>query len=342
MMRGVLLAFVPGIMLIVPMTLKSEPAPEGGSIDIKGDIWNGTIDGPQRVDRISLILPQNVNEVIATLENVDSKFLFENVRMSTGPLLIRAEYRGELFTKLISSSRATGAQRQRVIVYEPGAPDESIRITMMTQIIRRKKRLQVAEIYSVSNTSHPPRVFHIDAFPLHISGSQSEPRVQVQNETTGFPESIIPTREGMGYSFEYGFKPGVTGISVEYEIPGDEVSFDNVFIISSSGKKIAAGPRILLWQPTGSTPEVIGGRRSRITVPEIGEALSIDHEGGPITVRMSPGPYIISDPSEAQYNPIFDGAFSTLAGLFGFLTAMVAILYFSSKIRSNPASGRKR
>lgn len=308
---------------VVP-DLRAAPG-DDGKIVIHGTVWNSTLSRSQKADRIELILPQKVNQVLESLEHTGPEFTFRPIDPPSGPVLIRVHYGEDEFDRLLSPSRSTLKERQKISVYERGADVSAIHVTSMVQIIKRKKSLHVAEIFSFKNTSYPRKMFYTDSFYLHLPKGILNLRGLIQNEGSRLPAPVRLVQTDRGYRVDYGFKPGASGLSIEYELPGHTLPLAPFQIETPTGS-INGDSRMLLWQPSESVPEITGARSRPINVLEVGDALQLTFSSEEAEIKMEGGGYVVSDPTESVINPLFDSPMKTVLALLFLFVVFLALI----------------
>ena len=143
-------------------------------LKIKGLILNGTTGRAGRADSLALINLSQGMKTVETRKNLQSTFSFNPIRKPRGPLLIRAEYKGQVYVKMVPPTERFWKQNQKLIVYEPRKLPGDAQITTAIHITRMEEGLKISKIFAVKNNSTPPRTYTLEDFVFLYSKRRRE------------------------------------------------------------------------------------------------------------------------------------------------------------------------
>ena len=318
-----------GIVFIFSASFSSVHS-EKTSLSIRGQVKNGTHGGIQIPDKITLQLVREFYEPIRVLDHPGAEFVFDKIPVPSVPLLITVEYKNAIYSKMIPPGQFTGNEFHKIIVYEPGALSGDIKLTSMVQLVKKKNEIHVTEIYSVNNVSSPKKNYSSGSFFISLPKNSRSYRLVVQHESAGLPVPVQMKNENGLYLIDHAFKPGISGLSIEYDIDGHSTAVTSAYLQDEkTGEPGTFAPfRIILWQPSDAVPK-IGLNTTRINIPDLGEAIRVDYEKNlPISISMNDGGYVMDDPLEMWHNPVFPTPYHSVAGILIITIILFLIFYF--------------
>jgi hypothetical protein len=205
------------ISLVLCVFLAAASAQAG---TVSGFVHNGT-NGNKPASGVDVLLIQlagGMQVVANTKTDAQGSFHFDNPAIGTGPMLIRAVYRGVFFHQPLTP----GTSSVDVTVYEPTANPAAIQVPMRLLVFQPNgDKLMVGEEYSIQNNSNPPAAYYKQDgnFEFTIpSGAELD-------QVSTFGPSGMPVRQGTidkgkgRYSIAYAFQPGQNGVRISYVVP---------------------------------------------------------------------------------------------------------------------------
>jgi hypothetical protein len=187
---------------------------------IKGIVRNDTTNKPSVGDEITLKrIGNGMEDAGKTKTNAKGEFTF-NVPPAQQPYIVWIQHQGVTYT-------------QRAV---PGGPPIVARVFDAAPVIKEISILEHAmvfhtgdkpdvlmgeEIYTVSNTSTPPRTLmneHTLEFYLPEGVSITESSVRTANGTD-LKSAVIPQSEKNKYAFKFPIRPGETQFHIAYSLP---------------------------------------------------------------------------------------------------------------------------
>ena len=315
---------------------------QDNSVSFRCEVYNGTTGQKQSPDRAMLVIMKNAPEVLETLERPTADLVFSPVKKTIFPIMIQAVYGGVTYSTVIAEEHFNSKMPHKITVYDKGAASRDIHITSMIHIVRKKTSLHVTEIYSVDNRSSPGRVFSPENLNFSVPEKAGSIQAMVQHEKAGVTSSVQLASAEKGKKLLYDFKPGVSGLSLEYDIPAN--TFSGISILEDGSNRndavVFSKYKILIWQPSDAVPVVSGGTAADVEIPDIGKAMKIDYEtGADITYTFNSGSFVIDNPREMRFNPIFDDSLKTVVGLLIIFLLLIIVSYYA--IRYNPLFVKK-
>jgi hypothetical protein len=187
---------------------------------VSGTIHNGTNGNkPSAGTDVLLIQLMGGMQVVGnTKTDANGAYHFDNPAIGTGPMLIRAVYRGVFFHQPLTPGTTT----VDVTVYEPTTNPKAIQVPLRLLVFQPNgDKLMVGEEYSIQNNSNPPAAFYKQDgnFEFTIpSGAELD-------QVSTFGPSGMPVRQGTidkgkgKYAIAYAFQPGQNGVRISYIVP---------------------------------------------------------------------------------------------------------------------------
>jgi len=205
------------IALLLCLCLAASAAQAG---TVTGVVHNGT-NGNKIAPGVEVLLIQLMGgmQVVAnTKTDAQGTYHFDNPAIGTGPMLIRAVYRGVFFHQPLTPGTST----VDVTIYEPTTDAAAIKVPLRLLVFQPNgDKLMVGEEYSIQNNSNPPAAYYKQDgnFEFTIpSGAELD-------QVSTFGPSGMPVRQGTidkgkgKYSIAYAFQPGQNGVRISYSVP---------------------------------------------------------------------------------------------------------------------------
>ena len=185
---------------------------------LTGTVTNGTTGKPSAGDEVVLIkLAAGMEEVAHAKTDAQGKFTF-NFDDANSPHLVRAIHQQVTYHQ----PAPPGTNTVDVTVYDVGAKVDGVKAVADLMFLQAAQgKLGVIRIFSVSNTSKPPRTQMNDSnFEFY-----APPRAEIddaQAQTAGGQPVIInptPQAKKGRYAFVFPLRPGETQFQVSYHMP---------------------------------------------------------------------------------------------------------------------------
>lgn len=185
---------------------------------LTGTVTNGTTGKPSVGDEVVLIkLAAGMEEVGHAKTDAQGKFTFD-FDDASAPHLVRAIHQEVTYHQ----PAPPGTSSVEVTVYDVGAKVEGVKAVADLMFIQAAQgKLSVIRIFSVSNTSKPPRTQMNDAnFEFYVPQGAEIEDAQAQT-AGGQPVIISPTPQAKKgrYAFVFPLRPGETQFQVSYHLP---------------------------------------------------------------------------------------------------------------------------
>jgi hypothetical protein len=187
---------------------------------VSGTIHNGT-NGNKPAAGIDVLLIQlmgGMQTVANTKTDAQGGYHFDNPAIGTGPMLIRAVYRGVFFHQPLTPGTTT----VDVTVYEPTNNPKAIQVPLRLLVFQPNgDKLMVGEEYSIQNNSNPPAAY----FKQDGNFEFTIPSGASLDQVSTFGPSGMPVRQGTidkgkgKYAIAYAFQPGQNGVRISYILP---------------------------------------------------------------------------------------------------------------------------
>ncbi len=295
-------------------------------VRIFGTIVNGTTGGPARVEKLSLLRPSAGMQAVAVLENTGPDFDFPRVEAG-GPVLVRAEYKGEVYVQLVSPMQA--GKFQTLKVYEPGAAPKSVRITNALQVTKTENGLHILKLFAAANSSNPPMSSKSGDLSVFVPEKATDVVVRLRHEDS-MPVNVDTAREGSYLKVQRGFRPGQSELTVEFNL--EDLEFEDKVHRFQGG--VSDHPfAVVLWKPDNARPAITGGKTQTIQIPEMGPALQVTYPAdGAVHFNFSSGGLIIMDPEHADRNPLFPTPGRAVLAVSLALVLLIALLLVSTAL----------
>jgi len=187
---------------------------------VTGVIRNGTNNNKPAagVDVVLIQLQGGMQSVASTKTDAQGHYQLDNPAIGTGPMLIRAIYRGVNYHQPLTP----GTQTVDVTVFEPTSDPHALQIPLRLLVFQPSgDKLMVGEEYSVKNASNPPAAF----FKQDGDFDFTIPQGSEIGQASTFGPSGMPVKQGTidkgkgRYAIAYAFQPGQNGVRLSYQVP---------------------------------------------------------------------------------------------------------------------------
>ncbi len=194
---------------------------------VTGLVTNGTTGKPAvGVDMILIQLQGTMKPVANTKTDATGHYAFDNPGLGTGPMLIRAVYRGVNYHEPATPDKTT----VDVTVYEPTDKASAISVTVHAIIVQPNgSDLNVTEEFNISNKTQPPLAYYRadGSFIFSLPAGAELGNISAGGQS-GMP--VVQTAIDKGKNekaIAYSFRPGDSAVSLTYKMPypGNQASF---------------------------------------------------------------------------------------------------------------------
>jgi hypothetical protein len=205
------------ISLVLCICLAAAAAQAG---TVSGVVHNGTNANKPAggIDVLLIQLVGGMQTVASTKTDNQGGYHFDSPAIGTGPMLIRAVYRGVFFHQPLTP----GTSSVDVTVYEPTSNPASIQVPLRLLVFQpNADKLMVGEEYSIQNNSNPPAAY----FKQDGNFEFTIPSGAELDQVSTFGPSGMPVRQGTidkgkgHYAIAYAFQPGQNGVRISYIVP---------------------------------------------------------------------------------------------------------------------------
>jgi len=186
---------------------------------VTGTVRNGTNGKPAAgVEMILIKLQGTMQPVANTKTDSDGHYKFDYPDIGTGPMLLRAVYRGVFYHEPLTPDK-TSVDMQ---VFEP--TDKASAISVRTHIVALEPSdagLTVDEDYEVENNTQPPHAYYQPGGSFLVSIPDGAQLGDVSAGATGsLPVIQNPVRKSATESaIAYAFRPGSSSVRFTYKLP---------------------------------------------------------------------------------------------------------------------------
>jgi hypothetical protein len=189
----------------------------GGTVT--GTVRNGTTGKPAAgVDMILIQLQGGMQPVATTKTDADGHYKFDHPALGTGPMLIRAVYRGVNYHEPATPDKTT----VDVEVFEPTDKPGAFAVTVHAIIVQPNgSDLAVTEEYNISNKTQPPLAYYRADGSFIFSLPQGAELGSVSAVgSSGMPVVQSPIDKGPNqHAIAFPFRPGDSQVSLTYKLP---------------------------------------------------------------------------------------------------------------------------
>jgi hypothetical protein len=189
---------------------------------IEGQVLNGTTNNPVADQQVSLLVPRQGMQKVATATTDSSgRFAFDQSDIDPkGFYLVEAVFRGVPYHApvLFKSAPPVAVTLQ---VYEPTSAASILRVQLLLIGVRAVgNKVDVREMFTIENSSQPPLAY-VDpkgTFRFHVSPDVGQPDVAVKGLLDmQLPQNVQRGKLPGDYAIHYPLKPGRNVITISYE-----------------------------------------------------------------------------------------------------------------------------
>ncbi len=196
---------------------------------LRGSIVNGTTGEPGLAKKVTLIDITSGMQPLASLNDVNGNFTLENFEVESGKTyLLQVSFDGVIYNSHVDFGQESEVETS-LTVYDVTRDWTDIEITTARHLLRRANdRLRVDKLYRVENKTSPPRTLYDmeGSFRFNVPTElERTPAVSSHSASSTMPvsQSAFPLADGSGdYFITTAFKPGLTDITVSYDVDYSE------------------------------------------------------------------------------------------------------------------------
>jgi len=187
---------------------------------VSGIVHNGTSGNKPAsdVDVLLIQLQGGMQVAASTKTDAQGGYHFDNPAIGTGPMLIRAVYKGVFFHQ----SLVPGTSSVDVTVYEPTTSSKGIEFPLRLLVFQpNADKLMVGEEFSIQNNTSPPSAYYKQDGNFEFTIPQGAELDQVSTTgPSGMPVKQGTIDKGKGrYAIAYAFQPGQNAVRISYIVP---------------------------------------------------------------------------------------------------------------------------
>jgi hypothetical protein len=206
------------LVRIVSVLLLAAASAHAGTVS--GVVHNGTNGNKPAagVDVLLIQLQGGMQVVASTKSDAQGLYHMDHPAIGTGPMLIRAVYRGVFFHQPLTPGTST----VDVTIYEPTTNPSALQVPLRLLVFQPNgDKLMVGEEYSIQNTSTPPAAY----FKQDGDFEFTLPTGADLDQVSTFGPSGMPVKQGTidkgkgRYAIAYAFQPGQNGVRLSYTLP---------------------------------------------------------------------------------------------------------------------------
>ncbi len=186
---------------------------------VSGTVRNGTTGKPAAGVQVILIQLQGGMQPVAnTNTDAQGHYQFDNPMLGTGPMLLRAVYRGVFYHE----PATPGTSTVNIDVYEPTDKASTISVTAHAIIFQPgDSGLVVDEEYNIENSSQPPVAFYRPGGSFIFALPEGAQLGEVSaGGPSGMPVKQTPIAKPRNEeAIAYAFRPGASRVGISYTVP---------------------------------------------------------------------------------------------------------------------------
>ena len=190
---------------------------------IEGTVVNGTNNRPAAQQQVTLLLPRGGMRQVGTVPtDARGHFAFEQGEIDPkGFYLLSAAHAGVTYNEPVKFD-STGQAQVDIKVYDSMRTAERVDIPELRVLVAAEgEKARVEEDYEIGNASKPPRAYinNSGTLTFRVPMAASAPNVTVQGLLNmPIPQTPEPGKAPGEYFIRYPLKPGLTVVSVQYEL----------------------------------------------------------------------------------------------------------------------------
>jgi hypothetical protein len=167
---------------------------------------------------ILIQLQGGMEPVANTKTDAQGQYKFDNPQLGTGPMLLRAVYRGVNYHEPITPGKTS----VDVQVFEPTSKQDAVSVTARAIILQPDgSDLDVGEEYNLTNKTQPPLAYYKSdgSFLFSLPAGATMNQVSAVS-AAGMPVIQTPIDKGNNKeAIAYAFRPGESGVRMSYKLP---------------------------------------------------------------------------------------------------------------------------
>ena len=237
-----------------------------------GFIKNGSNSKITEFPEIELISLDQGMQIIEKIKPTSLNFHFSPLTPKLSPYLIRANYKGTSYTKLIPPTPIFWNKKQELTIYESGAKLNDVKISSAMSVTKRKTNLNVEQVYVLQNFSKPMKSFDLSNIYFYIDLKAQNIRATLSYGKSSMPIPLIVKISKNIINFDKGIRPGQAEIILNYTV--NEMIIKDGFWYSKDGS-YTGNSKVLLWRPNDLIPEISGINFRKVEIPNLGFALQL-------------------------------------------------------------------
>ena len=300
--------------LLQQKTPPKQSAPPRKSVSFYGILRNGT-GAAMRMrawPAVELLYLNQGMQKIETVQTQQGRFRFTAVTAPQAPYLIRTQYAGASYTRLIPPQKKYWDKPQVLYIYESGAALTDLQIASALNIKKYRDSLHIEKVFSIENQSQPPRSFALKDIHFFVPPPAKNIQNSIRYQSSRMPLPLTAAATAQGVSIPHGLRPGGAALTISYTLKGAEL-LDRLW----QPQTTTAQTRIMLWQPADIRPKLKGGSYTTVTVPQIGAAWQVKYTPqSNLRYDFSNGSFLVRDPLNSDENALFRQPVQTLLALF--------------------------
>lgn len=311
-----------GLFLISLTSALSQPAQSSQSVEIHGNVVNGTRGNPVSPEKLELIRPGEQMTVLHTMDSPSPAFRFPPVERVSVPFLIRATYQGETYVAVVPPVPERQNASQTVQVFDAGATEKDLNIMPGVELLNEVDGLRINLVYSIENASTPPRTYAGDQFQIRIPNSVKITGCQLAHQSSRMPAPFSCGTENGAILVPKGFRPGSSQLTIQLEQDGRRYT----------DPETAYPFKVVVWKPEKAKPDIQNEKSvEELNIRGLGPALKVDYASSAVEYEMPDDSFHYANPLQSDYNPVFESSFHTTLAVL----AIVAIILLSISVLSS-------
>jgi hypothetical protein len=213
---------------------------------VSGTVTNGTTGKPAvDVDVILIQLQGTMQPVANTKTDAHGHYQLSNDALGTGPMLLRAVYRGVNYHQPITPGMTTAD----VQVFEPTDKTDAFSITAHFIVLQPNGTdLTVGEEFNVANNTNPPLAYYRSGGSFLFKLPQGAQVTEVSaGGSSGMPVIQTPIDKGNGvHGIDFPFRPGDSEVRITYHVPytGNQTTLETTSPYAADQVGYAAAPTV--------------------------------------------------------------------------------------------------
>jgi hypothetical protein len=235
-----------GARFVLALALLCFVAADSFAGTVTGVVHNGTTGkAAGGVDVILLQLQGGMQPVANVKTDAEGRFHFDNPALGTGPMLLRAVYRGVNYHEPVTP----GKTMVDVQVFEPTDKPSSVAVTAHAVILQPNgSDLLIGEEYSIQNRTQPPMAFYRadGSFVFKLPTGADFGQASAWG-SSGMPVVQGTIDKGKGEeAIAYAFRPGESGVRLSYKMAytGNRATVQNISPYNVQRLMIVAPPSV--------------------------------------------------------------------------------------------------